>query len=61
MVGNWLVVEHEYLHCSVCGEEMWTGCSTTKEAKELSKHWKPFCPECGSPMETDRKRKERIQ
>lgn len=49
--GHWYVSEYEYLNCSVCGEEMYTGCNSTKEAQLLKEHWKKFCPNCGAKMD----------
>lgn len=48
--GKWIVVEPEYLNCSVCGEAMYSGCNSTKEAILLKDHWKNFCPNCGADM-----------
>ncbi len=36
--GHWYVSEYEYLNCSVCGEKMYTGCNSTKEAQLLKEH-----------------------
>lgn len=49
--GKWCVSEYEYLNCSVCGEQMYTGCNSTKEAIILAKHWKNYCPNCGAKMD----------
>lgn len=49
--GHWYVSEYEYLNCSVCGEEMYTGCNSTEEAQLLKEHWKKFCPNCGAKMD----------
>ena len=49
--GRWIVSEYEYLDCSVCGEAMYTGCNSTKEAKLLKDHWKRYCPNCGAKMD----------
>lgn len=49
--GEWIVSEYEYLDCSVCGEAMYTGCNSTKEAKLLKDHWKRYCPNCGCKMD----------
>ena len=49
--GRWIVSEYEYLDCSVCGEAMYTGCNSTKEAKLLKDHWKRYCPNCGALMD----------
>lgn len=51
--GRWVVVEPEYLHCSVCGEAMYTGCNSTKEATVLRGHWKRYCPNCGAKMDKE--------
>ncbi len=48
--GKWIVVEYEYLNCSVCGKAMYTGCSSSKETMILKDHWKNFCPNCGAMM-----------
>jgi len=49
--GEWYVIEYEYLNCSVCGESMYTGCNSTKEAELLKHHWKNYCPNCGARMD----------
>lgn len=49
--GKWCVSEYEFLNCSVCGESMYTGCNSTKEAIVLAKHWKRYCPNCGAKMD----------
>ena len=51
--GKWCVSEYEYLNCSVCGEQMYTGCNSTKEALILAKHWKKYCPNCGAKMDLE--------
>ena len=50
--GYWFINEPEYLTCSECGFNYYTGYESTKEAQE---HYnKPFglyfCPHCGSEM-----------
>lgn len=57
--GEWCVIEYEYLSCSVCGNSMYTGCNSTKEAEQLKTHWKPFCPHCGAKMDAEKKPKKR--
>lgn len=51
--GKWRVSEYEFLDCSVCGESMYTGCNSTKEAIILAKHWKKYCPNCGAKMDLE--------
>ena len=48
----WFISEYEYLKCSNCGYDYYTGCESTREAEE--NYRKPirmhFCPGCGRKM-----------
>lgn len=57
--GKWTIHEYEYLTCSECGEDFYTGCDCMAEAKEKLKNDEVpnYCPNCGAKMgETKRKR-----
>lgn len=51
--GNWGFIEYEFFICSVCGEEYFNDCNSTKEAKQKLKDGMAYhyCPNCGATMD----------
>jgi ribosomal protein L33 len=51
--AHWFITEHEFLNCSNCGKEYYTGSESTKEAKRRLKDGEvyKFCPHCGARMD----------
>lgn len=50
--GEWMLLEYEYLTCSECGDDHWTGCESTAEARERLKSgdYPNYCSNCGAKM-----------
>ncbi len=50
--GKWMLLEYEYLTCSECGDDHWTGCESTAEARERLKSgdYPNYCSNCGAKM-----------
>lgn len=54
-VGKWYLIEYEYLDCSNCGHQHYTGCESTAEAKEKLQNGEVpnYCSHCGAMMNGD--------
>lgn len=51
--AKWLIEEYEYLTCSRCGDDYYTGMDSTKQAEAnlIDGEVPKYCPNCGAKMD----------